>query len=574
MKKLLLATLLLIAGATYAQNVGIGTKKPDESAILDLRSSSKGFLLPRLTEKQRNAIPAPAEGLMVYQTGTNQGIYIYESGKWNNLSSLTGAATRFQNATIGTLTPNYLLVGDASGNVASSTIYYDTNGNIKVNDIYLGKGNANLTNLGLGVGNILSNISTGYFNIGIGNNALESTTTGYRNTAVGAATMYNNTTGHHNTALGYRTLLNNTEGYSNVALGDEAMLYSTSASRTVAVGTFALWSNTTGINNTGLGHGALFNNISGNFNTTIGIQSLSNNSTGNRNIALGDSSGANLTTGNKNIVIGSKSLFPSATASNQLVIANSIYGKNIYDSTSAQIGIGTANPTATLDVNGTLRVRGGSPGAGKVLTSDASGNASWRAGIDSTSLYNLINQKLNRVNGTASNLTIADSILVNGKIKITGGSPGAGKVLTSDANGNARWSFVNAGNPVNIMKYVLPSNHTGRGIVNWGSTPSQTIGTAFGYMDAAGVFNVNVAGEYRVTISYSLSGDPDAFLIGPGNVRFLQFSGTQASGLPINGSVTDYLSLNAGGQIYWRFNNNVTLNAAGYNSKIIIEKIN
>ncbi len=62
MKKLLLATLLLIAGATYAQNVGIGTKKPDESAILDLRSSSKGFLLPRLTEKQRNAIPAPAEG--------------------------------------------------------------------------------------------------------------------------------------------------------------------------------------------------------------------------------------------------------------------------------------------------------------------------------------------------------------------------------------------------------------------------------------------------------------------------------------------------------------------------------
>ena len=63
MKKLLLATLLLIAGATNAQNVGIGTKKPDESAILDLRSSSKGFLLPRLTEKQRNAIPAPAEGL-------------------------------------------------------------------------------------------------------------------------------------------------------------------------------------------------------------------------------------------------------------------------------------------------------------------------------------------------------------------------------------------------------------------------------------------------------------------------------------------------------------------------------
>ncbi|HSK12486.1 MAG TPA: hypothetical protein VK907_04675 [Phnomibacter sp.] len=50
-----------------------------------------------------------------------------------------------------------------------------------------------------------------------------------------------------------------------------------------------------------------------------------------------------------------------------------------YGSTAQNVGIGTNSPTSTLDVNGTIRIRGGSPGAGKVLTSDANGNASWKS---------------------------------------------------------------------------------------------------------------------------------------------------------------------------------------------------
>lgn len=42
------------------------------------------------------------------------------------------------------------------------------------------------------------------------------------------------------------------------------------------------------------------------------------------------------------------------------------------------VGIGTTAPTNALDINGTLRIRGGSPGAGKLLTSDANGVASWQ----------------------------------------------------------------------------------------------------------------------------------------------------------------------------------------------------
>lgn len=46
---------------------------------------------------------------------------------------------------------------------------------------------------------------------------------------------------------------------------------------------------------------------------------------------------------------------------------------------NGNVGINTTSPTNTLDINGTLRIRGGSPGAGKVLTSDANGVASWQA---------------------------------------------------------------------------------------------------------------------------------------------------------------------------------------------------
>lgn len=45
------------------------------------------------------------------------------------------------------------------------------------------------------------------------------------------------------------------------------------------------------------------------------------------------------------------------------------------------VGIGTTAPTAPLDVNGAVRIRGGAPAAGRVLTSDANGNASWAPAV-------------------------------------------------------------------------------------------------------------------------------------------------------------------------------------------------
>lgn len=68
--KYLLFFILFIATNQFAQ-VGIGTENPDGSAVLDLDSDSKGFLLPRLTTDQRNSITNPAKGLMIYNITSN-----------------------------------------------------------------------------------------------------------------------------------------------------------------------------------------------------------------------------------------------------------------------------------------------------------------------------------------------------------------------------------------------------------------------------------------------------------------------------------------------------------------------
>lgn len=71
--------------------VGIGTSTPNASALLDISSSTKGFLPPRMTIAQRNAIATPAAGLIVHCTNcTPVGPYSYNGASW---SSMTSSAT-------------------------------------------------------------------------------------------------------------------------------------------------------------------------------------------------------------------------------------------------------------------------------------------------------------------------------------------------------------------------------------------------------------------------------------------------------------------------------------------------
>ena len=81
----LLAAVLLTA-STYAQ-VGIGTTTPDASSALDITSTTKGLLIPRMTAAQRDAISSPATGLMIYQTDGTVGFYYYNGSSWAEVAA-------------------------------------------------------------------------------------------------------------------------------------------------------------------------------------------------------------------------------------------------------------------------------------------------------------------------------------------------------------------------------------------------------------------------------------------------------------------------------------------------------
>ncbi len=66
-------------------NVGIGTVTPHSSAMLDVSSTTQGFLAPRMTVAERTAIASPATGLLVYQTDGASGLYYRNANKWDSL---------------------------------------------------------------------------------------------------------------------------------------------------------------------------------------------------------------------------------------------------------------------------------------------------------------------------------------------------------------------------------------------------------------------------------------------------------------------------------------------------------
>jgi len=97
MKNLFFLIFLLSAMKTMAQT-GIGTSSPDASAKLEVNSSNKGFLPPRVTltsQTDNSTIANPATGLLVYNTGNNPnlvaGYYYWNGSNWATIATATGS---------------------------------------------------------------------------------------------------------------------------------------------------------------------------------------------------------------------------------------------------------------------------------------------------------------------------------------------------------------------------------------------------------------------------------------------------------------------------------------------------
>jgi hypothetical protein len=87
-KLLLMMAALLTAYFAPAQNIGIGTTTPNASAMLDVQSTTKGLLVPRMTAVQRNAInpAANARALMVFDTDSSA-FFFWTGTVWSKLGA-------------------------------------------------------------------------------------------------------------------------------------------------------------------------------------------------------------------------------------------------------------------------------------------------------------------------------------------------------------------------------------------------------------------------------------------------------------------------------------------------------
>jgi hypothetical protein len=340
--------ILLMATTVFAQTntfpttgaAGIGTLTPAASSLLDVTSTTKGVLIPRMTKTQRDAIVSPAQGLLIYQTNSTPGFYNYDGSVWTAVTPKAGANKTLNNLTAPTAVNAELLPAtNNTTNIGSGTFSWK--------DLYLGgslflDGTSFLNNNGsvsTFTGYDAGASNTGGQNAGFGYKALGTNTTGSYNTATGLESLYANN-GNSNTASGYASLHENTIGESNCAFGATALYLNTSGNYNTAAGQSSLSANLTGSNNVALGYHAGWNNSTGsdnNFigaesgsanltgvgNNAIGWRSLYNNSTGNYNIAIGEEAMYNNTTAQYNTAVGYRSLYSNITGD-----GNSAFGKN------------------------------------------------------------------------------------------------------------------------------------------------------------------------------------------------------------------------------------------------------
>ena len=348
--------LVFFASPSFAQ-VGINTdsSNPDASAILDIKSTTKGMLVPRMATAQRDAISSPATGLLVFDTDLSS-FWFYNGTAWEDLSAVETSDhiadadndTKIQvEESANEDIIRFDIAGTEFGYMDGTTFHLKAPGN----SLFIGN-NAGLNDDGSDNRNTFIGIdagkanTTGKDNTANGYKALVNTTTGDRNTANGHQALYSNTTGYFNTANGYQALYSNTIGEENIANGYQALYSNTTGYFNTANGYQALYSNTTGKFNTANGYQALFFNTNGR-NTANGYRALYSNTTGTYNTANGYEVLFNTTTGNKNTGNGFQALFFNTTGSHNTANGYQV----LYSNTTG--GLNIANGFAALESNTT-----------------------------------------------------------------------------------------------------------------------------------------------------------------------------------------------------------------------------
>ena len=309
-----------MAPSLWAQPIGFGTANPNAAAQLELQSSSKGLLIPRMTLALRNAIAFPPEGLLVYVTNNNT--FTYNAGSsaspaWRTFNTLSSAANQY----------NAWRIGGNSG-TSENLNFIGTQSNVDLillaNNEQNGRLSESSVQVGLQAGR-LNNISQ---SVAIGREALYNATGNSAIVAIGDRALYSSNpvaNNAFNTAIGFRAATQSINAYAITAIGSNALASLISSNDNTAVGAFALTNQQSGTNNTAVGHRALF--------------SLS---TGSNNTALGHFAGLNVTTGSNNTFLGTEA---DVTPGNGTLSNTTAIGHQTKVSSSNTMAFGNANVT-------------------------------------------------------------------------------------------------------------------------------------------------------------------------------------------------------------------------------------
>ncbi len=371
MKKIILISFTLATTlSSFAQNsVGIGTAAPNSSAILDITSSTKGLLIPRMTGVQRTAIVSPATGLLVFDTDSKT-IWAYDGTAWKNL---------------------YAAGGGGSFSLPYSQTVNTSVASLQVTNQGTGAALEGITGNEFGIG--ISARATGTYGWGLNAFANGTGATSVRSTtdsgiAIHAENIYTANTNTLVNALnrglgktGSFQLSNAVSTSPNIQLagnhlGEQLVVYQTNAVNNKPALSIINSGTATGINVTSNAGGGISANSTGG----VGITGISNSNHGIKGVT---SSGIGFSGvyGENNGTTGA-GIHGSANGSIQSgVYGSSTSGKGVNGFSTNGTGLyGSSTNGYALQAVGNIKISGGNtnPANGAVLTTDAEGNAVWK----------------------------------------------------------------------------------------------------------------------------------------------------------------------------------------------------
>jgi hypothetical protein len=305
---LLVTVFVLFSTCIYGQSIGIGTSSPNSSAQLDISSSSRGLLIPRMDSNAVKAIVSPAVGLMVYDSSRKQLLVNMGTAgvpDWENIIAKSGW----------TLTGNHG-TGAVLGTTDNTPLVFMTDSSIAG---LLTGGGAHQVAFGL---NALGAPGATNFTdeIAIGAGALY--TGGIGCIGIGTLALGQNSNGNFNIGMGFQAAQNNTGSY-NVAIGD-LDLFANSGSYIVAIGEGAGSANGSGGSNTFVGSSAGQKNTAGSYNTAVGSSALVNTTQSYYNTVVGYNSGQAYDNGYNNVFLGANNDVNGAGYYNVIAIGQGV----------------------------------------------------------------------------------------------------------------------------------------------------------------------------------------------------------------------------------------------------------